>query len=73
MKLHRGREIGERMPIWKTNRSKIELKEVKKEGHRHVGDYELPQQLVAEEPPQNELRQHAGKQQGQQQTKPQKE
>ena len=60
------------MPIWRTNRSKTDLKEVKQEGNRHMGDYELPQQLVAEEPPQKDLRQQAGKQQEQQQTKPQK-
>ena len=29
------------MPIWKTNRSKIYSKEVKKKGHRRRGDKEL--------------------------------
>ena len=38
VKLHRGRDIGEKMPFWRTNRSKIYLKEVKQEGNRHMGD-----------------------------------
>ena len=60
------------MSIWTTNRSKTDLKEVKQEGNRHMGDYELPQQLVAEDPPQKDLRQHAGTPQEQQQAKSQK-